>query len=135
VCRRCSLRALAKTATAHFRRSRCVGARSQTGSAGGRRAGGVVSPALLLCGWRLVREFFSDDGRRGSRAAQGWRVSFMTIRQVRMEVEDVILTGDLHVPDTPCGLVLFVHGSGSSRRSSRNRLVADRLNRNGLATL
>ncbi len=45
------------------------------------------------------------------------------------------LHGDLRLPDVPAGLVLFAHGSGSSRRSPRNRLVADVLLRSGVATL
>jgi putative phosphoribosyl transferase len=45
------------------------------------------------------------------------------------------LQGDLALPGTPLGVVLFAHGSGSSRLSPRNRYVAERLNRAGLATL
>lgn len=45
------------------------------------------------------------------------------------------LYGDLAVPDDPIGVTLFAHGSGSSRFSPRNRLVADALNRRGIATL
>lgn len=45
------------------------------------------------------------------------------------------LQGDLVVPEHATGLVLFAHGSGSSRRSSRNRYVARLLNNIGLATL
>lgn len=47
----------------------------------------------------------------------------------------VRLDGDLRIPDNPTGLVIFAHGSGSSRTSPRNRMVARRLNRAGLATL
>jgi len=49
--------------------------------------------------------------------------------------EGVTLSGSLFVPDQPAGLVIFAHGSGSSRFSPRNRAVADFLNRSGLATL
>jgi putative phosphoribosyl transferase len=45
------------------------------------------------------------------------------------------LAGDLTMPTHPCGLVLFAHGSGSSRRSPRNRAVAHALGATGLATL
>lgn len=45
------------------------------------------------------------------------------------------LTGDLCVPQTATGLVIFAHGSGSSRLSPRNRKVADTLNGAGFATL
>jgi len=45
------------------------------------------------------------------------------------------LGGRLVVPPGAVGVVLFAHGSGSGRRSPRNRSVADALNRAGLATL
>lgn len=45
------------------------------------------------------------------------------------------LSGDLVVPDGSVGVVLFAHGSGSSRLSSRNRWVADRLHEAGVGTL
>lgn len=47
----------------------------------------------------------------------------------------VQLTGDLVIPADARGIVLFAHGSGSSRHSPRNRSVADELNRHALATL
>lgn len=47
----------------------------------------------------------------------------------------VSLHGDLQLPTVPLGLVLFAHGSGSSRKSPRNRFVADVLARAGIATL
>jgi putative phosphoribosyl transferase len=45
------------------------------------------------------------------------------------------LEGNLNVPPDACGLVLFAHGSGSSRHSPRNRYVASVLREGGLATL
>lgn len=45
------------------------------------------------------------------------------------------LDGLLCIPEKACGLVLFAHGSGSSRFSVRNRFVAWILNEAGLATL
>lgn len=45
------------------------------------------------------------------------------------------LAGDLIVPPNARGLVIFAHGSGSSRLSPRNQSVADRLNAHGFATL
>lgn len=47
----------------------------------------------------------------------------------------VALPGDLTVPERPAGIVLFAHGSGSSRNSPRNREVAGRLNAAGFGTL
>lgn len=45
------------------------------------------------------------------------------------------LLGDLEVPTNPTGLVVFAHGTGSSRFSPRNRLVAQVLRNDGFATL
>lgn len=47
----------------------------------------------------------------------------------------VVLDGDLTVPDQALGIVIFAHGSGSGRKSPRNRIVAEWLNDAGLATL
>ncbi len=52
-----------------------------------------------------------------------------------IEVGDVRLEGTLTVPGSARGLVLFAHGSGSSRLSPRNRAVAQSLQQAGLATL
>src|SRR5688572_23349135 len=56
-------------------------------------------------------------------------------RAVRIPVGPVQLEGDLTVPEGAKGVVLFAHGSGSSRFSGRNRFVAGELNRTGLGTL
>jgi putative phosphoribosyl transferase len=56
-------------------------------------------------------------------------------RLVRVAAGSASMEGNLVVPDGAGGLVLFAHGSGSSRHSSRNRFVAQELNRAGLATL
>ncbi len=55
--------------------------------------------------------------------------------RVRIPADHVVLEGDLTTPPSPHGLVLFVHGSGSSRHSTRNRYVASVLNQRGFATL
>lgn len=55
--------------------------------------------------------------------------------EVRIPVEGATLAGRLAVPEGVAGLVLFAHGSGSSRHSPRNRAVAEELNRAGLGTL
>lgn len=54
---------------------------------------------------------------------------------VMIEAGEVSLAGDLEVPAQATGVVLFAHGSGSSRHSPRNRAVAQVLQANGLATL
>jgi len=54
---------------------------------------------------------------------------------VRIPAGAVALDGDLAVPPDAAGVVLFAHGSGSSRQSPRNRYVADALHDAQLATL
>lgn len=56
-------------------------------------------------------------------------------RAVRIELPEAVLHGDLTLPEGATGLVIFAHGSGSSRRSPRNRFVARRINDEGLGTL
>ena len=56
-------------------------------------------------------------------------------RLVRLSAGGVELEGDLVVPEGARGVVLFAHGSGSSRHSPRNRQVARVLQGAGLATL
>lgn len=46
-----------------------------------------------------------------------------------------VLTGDLAVPEGAQAIVIFAHGSGSSRLSPRNRFVAEELQKAGIATL
>src|SRR6266481_4545 len=46
-----------------------------------------------------------------------------------------VLSGNLTIPENAAALVLFAHGSGSSRHSPRNQFVARTLNRSGLGTL
>lgn len=54
---------------------------------------------------------------------------------VRIPIDSMVLHGDLHVAAIPLGIVIFVHGSGSSRFSPRNRYVASELNNLGFSTL
>lgn len=61
--------------------------------------------------------------------------STITEHAVRITAGDAVLDADLVVPGGARGLVLFAHGSGSSRLSSRNRLVAEELTQAGFATL
>jgi dienelactone hydrolase len=54
---------------------------------------------------------------------------------VRIPTAGVIVDGDIVVPAAAVGVVLFAHGSGSSRHSPRNRMVAARFQVDGYATL
>ena len=53
----------------------------------------------------------------------------------RIPVDGITLEGDLTIPEGATGIVLFAHGSGSSRFSPRNRAVAADLHAGGMATL
>lgn len=59
----------------------------------------------------------------------------MSGREVMVTSDSVTLRGLLGVPTSACGVVLFAHGSGSGRLSSRNNFVARSLQDAGLATL
>lgn len=56
-------------------------------------------------------------------------------RAVQIDLPGAVLSGDLTIPEEASGLVIFAHGSGSSRHSPRNRFVAQRINAQGLGTL
>src|SRR5262245_46883404 len=57
------------------------------------------------------------------------------MNEVEIEAGRPVLSGNLTVPEKAAALVLFAHGSGSSRQSPRNQVVARILNDAGLATL
>ena len=54
---------------------------------------------------------------------------------VEIKLDGLVLKGNLSIPENAIGMVIFSHGSGSSRLSSRNNYVAKVLNEKGLATL
>ena len=56
-------------------------------------------------------------------------------RSLKIRVDSATLEGDLNVPPGAEGIVLFAHGSGSSRHSRRNRFVARTLSQGGLGAL
>src|SRR5256885_12650323 len=56
-------------------------------------------------------------------------------RDVQISSGKVILQGDLSIPDRAQGVVLFAHGSGSSRHSPRNQFVARTIREAGVGTL
>ena len=57
------------------------------------------------------------------------------VREVPIPIDGRLLAGDLNVPAAAKGIVLFAHGSGSSRHSARNRFVAERMRDADLGTL
>lgn len=59
----------------------------------------------------------------------------MKQEEVQIELATLSLPASIQVPGEARGLVIFAHGSGSSRSSPRNQFVAEILNRHGMATL
>ena len=77
---------------------------------------------------KAATQFGGDGASTGSGPPVG-------VEEVDLALGAVHLTGELAIPDQASGLVVFAHGSGSSRHSPRNQLVARRLQRAGLGTL
>ncbi len=71
----------------------------------------------------------------GSHAGHGEKGVVANERRVRIAARSVTLEGELGVPDAARGVVVIVHGSGSNRRSPRNRPLAQVLRDEGFATL
>lgn len=71
--------------------------------------------------------------------APDYRVQSQTLlsddQEIRIPARNAALAGTLSVPAGASGVVLFAHGSGSSRHSSRNVFVARTLQRAGIGTL
>jgi len=55
--------------------------------------------------------------------------------EVEIPIGKVLLKGDLIIPQNPKGIIIFSHGSGSSRLSPRNKMVASYLQRKNFGTL
>jgi len=88
---------------------------------------------LLL---RRAQSFASKPERSEARAIDPPTSSRgITQRNLTILVGNIELEGSLTVPADAHGIVLFAHGSGSSRHSPRNRYVAEVLHAKGLATL
>lgn len=62
-------------------------------------------------------------------------IEFQYREEVEIPFEKISLTGDLSIPQHADSIILFAHGSGSSRHSSRNKFVASVLHEAGFATL
>lgn len=85
----------------------------------------------------LLREAAQTVPPRSGTTRSATTLDYLPERNEEIEVlaGSVLLAGHLSVPRAATGVVVFAHGSGSSRRSPRNRAVADALNHAGLATL
>jgi putative phosphoribosyl transferase len=71
----------------------------------------------------------------GESSFSGYAAFVTTHPMQRITAGRAALDGDLTVPDGATGVVLFAHGTGSSRHSPRNRMIAAALHERGLATL
>lgn len=56
-------------------------------------------------------------------------------KTIHIKIDSITIEGELTIPEKPLGLILFAHGSGSSRFSPRNNYVAQVLQKSNLATL
>jgi predicted alpha/beta-hydrolase family hydrolase len=94
-----------------------------------RRSAGATSTARS-------REALARQRRRSSGLSEP-PIHFMRVvpQDVTISIGEISLVGTLTMPAAATGVVMFAHGSGSSRRSPRNRHVATALNARGLATL
>ena len=81
----------------------------------------------------ILQSVRTDAG--GARPPNPGNQNDSVVRAVRIETDGVVLDGDLAIPAAAGGLVIFAHGSGSSRHSRRNIAVAEALQQRGLATL
>jgi hypothetical protein len=63
------------------------------------------------------------------------KIPIGTVHERLGENDATFLDGKLHIPQSPEGIIIFAHGSGSGRYSPRNKFVAEKLNEDGLATL
>jgi pimeloyl-ACP methyl ester carboxylesterase len=77
----------------------------------------------------LLARASESDSATSARASEG------TETDVAGQVPGAALEGTLALPEGAFGIVVFAHGSGSSRHSPRNRMVANKLNQAGLGTL
>jgi len=98
-----------------------------------------VTELLRRAGESVLQNVVQDDPRdpEGSSNMTPGRQSQKDgmKREVSIDVEGATLEGTLVLPRGAEGLVLFAHGSGSSRHSPRNRYVAQVLQAHGIATL
>lgn len=82
-----------------------------------------------------VIELLAATPAASTHVAAGLHPSTALRAAIRIPAGQVSLEGDLDIPAGARGLVIFAHGSGSSRHSSRNQWVAGELRRHGFGTL
>lgn len=93
----------------------------------------IESPRMMLGVGASYRDFQQTSDAEVQRLLAG--PGGTSMEEVTIATGDAMLPGTLTVPAGARGVVLFAHGSGSSRHSPRNRAVAGYLETSGLATL
>jgi len=93
----------------------------------------LESPRMMLGVGASYRDFRQTSDAEVQSLMAGARAA--STEEVTIATGDALLPGTLTVPAGARGVVLFAHGSGSSRHSPRNRTVAGHLETSGLATL
>src|SRR6266700_7372162 len=84
---------------------------------------------------RPIRSRCESWLRRVGDVRQGEEVMNLVEQSLQIPAADVALAADVVVPEPAGGVVLFAHGSGSSRHSPRNRYVAGELQASRLVTV
>ncbi|WP_329499402.1 phosphoribosyltransferase family protein [Kitasatospora herbaricolor] len=95
----------------------------------------VATPSPFFAIGEFYEDFTQTEDAEVLRCLSRFAGPPGTDREVTVLADGSRLGGRLTVPDGATGVVVFAHGSGSSRHSPRNRFVAEVLNRAGLATL
>src|SRR5438132_906494 len=93
---------------------------------------------VILTAYRVADNKPEEDCSGGYQGRGNRRMSAedeKRIRAIEIPAKGARLKGDLRIPNEVQGLILFAHGSGSSRLSPRNQYVAGVLQEAGFATL
>jgi alpha-beta hydrolase superfamily lysophospholipase len=80
---------------------------------------------FIIAQWMIRRHF----------CKKLFKMTLIEKETLKIHIDGVDLTGDLCLPRNARGIIIFSHGSGSSRLSPRNQFVAEMLNDSGFATL
>lgn len=95
----------------------------------------LATPRDFAAVGQFYQHFDQVEDAEVARCLAGAARGGATLESVSIELPEATLEGDLSRPEHPHGLVVFAHGSGSSRHSPRNRQVAAALVADGFATL
>jgi len=95
----------------------------------------AIPTAQLVGGHEVLLAFADAEGAPRLNRPDPRRLAVSSERAVSVGTAGAVLAGDLAIPSGASAIILFAHGSGSSRKSPRTRFVAERLQRAELATL